>query len=93
VLQVFKVNKKGIKNYEEHPDYPCFVSTTPLTYTLLAKACLSPLPEERPTFEQVAQVLADVVGEVSSGSYIDTSGRWQARFFCYILWLQGTVII
>lgn len=57
-----------------HPDYLIFDPKTPLTYTLLAKACLSTEPHDRPTFEQAKVVLQDLDNEVASGSYVASSG-------------------
>lgn len=76
-MQVIEHDSKGQQQYVWHPNYPGFATATPLTYMLLAKACLSPLPQERPNFTQVLQVLSDLANEVARGTYTDTEGVLQ----------------
>jgi hypothetical protein len=62
-----------------HPLFPNLPSSVPLTYTLTMEACLSSAPEERPSFQQLLTLLADVQHEVALGKYINTVGRVQVR--------------
>jgi hypothetical protein len=62
-----------------HPLFPNLPSSVPLTYTLTMEACLSSAPEERPSFQQLLTLLADVQYEVALGKYINTVGRVQVR--------------
>ena len=49
----------------------------PLTYSLTMKACLRQHAMERPTFDQILELLRDVVKEVARGRYLDGDGRLQ----------------
>ena len=60
--------------FAPHPDFPRVPASVPLTYTLTMVACLSERPEDRPSFSQAIDVLADVVGEVQRGAYINSDG-------------------
>lgn len=64
----------GDTRFVPHPDFPRVPASVPLTYTLTMVACLSERPEDRPSFTQAIDVLADVVGEVRQGSYINSDG-------------------
>jgi hypothetical protein len=66
-------------NLSHHPDYPNLPLHAPLTYTLAMQACLSPNATERPTFRQLVSLLDDLASEVSSGKYIDSSGKVQVQ--------------
>jgi hypothetical protein len=57
-----------------HPRFLKFDAAVPLTYTLLAKACLSTEPRDRPSFEQIKVILADLNSEIESGSYVTSNG-------------------
>ena len=65
--------------YAMHGDFPLLQASTPLTYTLTMKACLSNKYAERPSFAQVLQLLNDVQMEVATGRYMDGTGRVQVR--------------
>jgi hypothetical protein len=65
--------------YVKHPGFPALPTSTPLTYTLTMKACLSQKHTERPTFSQILQLLGDLQKEVSKGTYMDATGRMQVR--------------
>lgn len=60
-------------------DFGRFPSIAPLNYVLLAAACLSPAPEDRPSFVggQVVEVLAAIGLELASGFYTDMRGGTQ----------------
>eukprot|EP00892_Ulva_mutabilis_P010030 jgi/Ulvmu1/739/UM010_0112.1 len=64
----------GDMRFAPHPDFPRVPASVPLTYTLTMVACLSERPEDRPSFSQALDVLADVVAEVRQGSYINSDG-------------------
>eukprot|EP00892_Ulva_mutabilis_P005445 jgi/Ulvmu1/3272/UM151_0020.1 len=63
--------------YDVHPDYPVLRPAVPLTYSLTMKACLRQHAMERPTFDQILELLRDVVKEVARGRYLDGDGRLQ----------------
>lgn len=65
--------------YDVHPDYPVLRPAVPLTYSLTMKACLRQHAMERPTFDQILELLRDVVKEVARGRYLDGDGRLQVR--------------
>lgn len=69
----------GADGYTAHPDFPTLSPQVPLTFALTMKACLSQKHTERPSFAQILQLLADLQKEVSKGSYVDSTGRVQAR--------------
>ena len=74
------LDNKGLdQGFEAHPMFPHLPTTTPLTYLLTMMACLSEKPADRPTFAQLLILIADMDEEVQRGSYIDASGRSQAR--------------
>lgn len=66
--------------YDVHPDYPVLRPVVPLTYSLTMKACLRQHAMERPTFDQILELLRDVVKEVARGRYLDGDGRLQVNF-------------
>lgn len=61
-----------------HPKLGRFPASTPLGYVLLTAACLSQTPADRPTFEQVVQVLSDLQTELGSHYYTDLCGTTQS---------------
>jgi hypothetical protein len=63
--------------YVPHPQFPKLPASVPLTFTLTMVACLSPKPEDRPTFAQVLTVLLDVEAEVVRGRYMNSVGLIQ----------------
>lgn len=65
--------------FVHHPRFPSLPLTVPLTFTLTMKACLSELPNERPTFGQIATIFEDLVFEVDTGTYISSSGQVMVR--------------
>jgi hypothetical protein len=66
--------------YAVHPAFPDLPASTPLTYTLTVHACLSVLPNDRPNFEQLVVLLADISSETSAGRYADSHGDMQVLF-------------
>lgn len=44
---------RGGTTFESHRDFPHLPPSAPLTFLLTMQACLSAVPEDRPTFEQV----------------------------------------
>jgi hypothetical protein len=62
-----------------HPDYPTLRENVPLTYALTMKACLRQHAMERPTFDQILELLQDVCSEVDRGKYLDGDGRVRVR--------------
>eukprot|EP00892_Ulva_mutabilis_P012786 jgi/Ulvmu1/9880/UM057_0035.1 len=63
--------------YTPHPEFPDLPGAVPLTFTLMMHACLSLTPTERPTFEQVVTLIADLEEEIEGGCYIDSTGARQ----------------
>lgn len=61
-----------------HPKLGRFPASTPLGYVLLTSACISQTPADRPTFEQVVQVLNDLQTELKSHYYTDLCGTSQS---------------
>ena len=61
--------------YDVHPEYPTLRDNIPLTYALTMKACLRQHAMERPTFDQILELIHDVSAEVSRGKYLDGDGR------------------
>lgn len=61
-----------------HPKLGRFPASTPLGYVLLTAACISHAPADRPTFEQVVQVLNDLQTELHSHYYTDLCGTTQS---------------
>ena len=72
----------GHHRHVRHPGFPCLPSTTPLTYTLTMKACLSEAAAERPTFADLVSLLEDCAAEVQGGSYADSEGNICVRCCC-----------
>jgi hypothetical protein len=72
-----RVHDAAAPQFVRHPRFLKFGSTVPLTYSLLAMACLSVRPEERPCFEEVLAILHSLNEEIATGSYGDTTGRTQ----------------
>lgn len=68
---------KESKKFSRHPDFPKLPASVPLTYTLTMTACLSQIPKERPTFQQLQRILSDLGDEVGRGFYINGQGRAQ----------------
>lgn len=68
---------KPSKTFSRHPDFPNLPASVPLTYALTMTACLSEVPRERPTFQQLQQILSDLGDEVGRGFYINGQGRAQ----------------
>lgn len=64
--------------YVMNPQFPEMPASVPLTYTLAMHACLSAAPEERPTFEDVTQMMEDLENEVATGEYINSLGVAQS---------------
>ena len=58
-----------------HPMFPDLPASVPLTYVLSMKACLSELPRERPSFEDLTTLLEDCSSEVLTGSYTNSMGH------------------
>jgi hypothetical protein len=67
------------ETYVAHPDFPHLPADAPLTFALTMKACLSHKHTERPTFNQILQLLRDLQKEVGHGSYVDSTGRVQVH--------------
>jgi hypothetical protein len=68
------------KDVKLNPRFPRLPPTTPLTYTLTMKACLSTAAHERPTATQLRTLLNDMNLEVQQGQYIDCNGNRRVRF-------------
>ena len=66
-------------DYDINPSYPNLDSVTPLTYALTLHACLRDHYRERPTFEQVIDLLEGVQREVMFGEYTDLGGGLRVR--------------
>lgn len=62
-----------------HAGFPELPTVVPLTFTLTMHACLSRLPEERPTFSQIITLFKDMRQELSSGKYIGSLGQSEVR--------------
>jgi serine/threonine protein kinase len=62
-----------------HPYFPTFHPECPLSYALLAVSCLSPKPEDRPTFDEILCVIMDLKAELRQGHYINREGCIQVR--------------
>lgn len=62
-----------------HPCFPTFHPQCPLSYALLAVSCLSPKPEDRPTFDEILRVIMDLKAELRQGHYINREGCVQVR--------------
>jgi hypothetical protein len=58
-----------------HAGFPDLPKSVPLTFTLTMYACLSRVPEERPTFSQILTLFKDLGEELTSGSYINSVGQ------------------
>jgi hypothetical protein len=69
------------EQYVAHPDFPHLPPDAPLTFALTMKACLSQKHTERPTFNQILQLLRDLQKEVGHGTYVDSTGRVQVPRF------------
>lgn len=69
----------ALGEYDVNPDYPNLAQFVPLTFALTMHACLREHHRERPTFEQIIELLDDVHREVASGEYIDVSGAKRVR--------------
>ena len=69
------ISRDGI--LERHPNFPAFQVHVPLTYTLLAIACMSSSPTDRPSFQQIMEVLTSLNKELECGRYIDAQGNMQ----------------
>jgi hypothetical protein len=65
------------RRLQQHPSFPHLPPATPLTFTLTAAACMSEQPQQRPGFEQLLMLLADMHDEVAKGHYINSLGRIQ----------------
>lgn len=59
--------------------FPALPDAAPLTYTLLLKACLSPVPKDRPSFKHMQQIFTDMRKEMMHDHYVDSTGSVQAR--------------
>jgi hypothetical protein len=57
-----------------HPDFPHLPDSVPMTYTLAMKACLSLMPKDRPSFQELETLLGDLCVEIASGSYLNSDG-------------------
>ena len=62
-----------------HAGFPDLPREVPLTFTLTMYACLSRVPDERPTFEQILTLFDDLGKELSSGKYINSLGEPEVR--------------
>jgi hypothetical protein len=62
-----------------HAGFPELPVSVPLTFTLTMYACLSRLPEERPTFSQILTLFNDLDEELSTGRYINSVGQLEVR--------------
>lgn len=69
--------------YDVHPEYPTLRDNIPLTYALTMKACLRQHAMERPTFDQILELLDDVSAEVRRGKYLDGDGRARVRSYFF----------
>lgn len=84
-MQVAKTSRSGPVPsaastwFEAHPESDNFSVEVPLTYTLLAKACSSKEPHDRPSFELVQKVLNDLKQEIAQGQYTNSAGQLQVR--------------
>lgn len=58
-----------------HAGFPELPRAVPLTFTLTMYACLSRVPEERPTFSQILTLFKDLDDELSSGNYVNSLGQ------------------
>jgi serine/threonine protein kinase len=72
----------GEDQYIAHPEFAALPPDAPLTFALTMKACLSSKHVERPTFNQILQLLRDLQKEVARGSYVDSAGRVQVLGLC-----------
>ena len=64
---------------EKHPDLPGFPPHSPFNYAVLALACMTPVPEDRPPFSQIVEVLTSLDVELANGEYRDLSGHVRVR--------------
>ena len=62
-----------------HPMFPDLPASVPLTYVLSMKACLSEVPRERPSFDDLTTLLEDCSSEVLTGSYTNSMGHQWVR--------------
>ena len=59
--------------------FPVTVGEVPLTVTLAMKACLTRDAAQRLTAAQMREVLADMLAEVASGTYVASTGVRMVR--------------
>jgi hypothetical protein len=77
--RVYRHKADGARTYQKHPHFPNLPANVPLTYFLSMKACLSDVPCERPSFDDLRTLIDDTAAEVLSGTYINSEGLQMVR--------------
>lgn len=72
-----------------HPHLGKFPATTPLSYVVLATACMAPMACDRPSTVGVVESLTDLQDELASKLYTDFTGHTQACACLYFLFMES----
>lgn len=68
-----------LSGVEKDPNFPSFPTVCPFNYAVLSMACMAQNPEDRPSMNQIFEVLTSLEVDLATGTFFDWTGSQRVR--------------